>query len=298
MKAARSALDELRAAMDSATAAAKRRDHALATLRVLLEGEDAEAHDVLAAARKRTEKMSAEIARLDAIVAERDRNLTAHAADVALLRDLEHWLAAAARADRRVDVEAMPEWKVLDRAIDDVAGFASDLDALAELARDLQTERSEARAAEVNRALGRYYALITRDDTRGGVRVDSGIVRGKVEYGLLGDDGEQILPLLNQASLNALSLAVLFAQAEEQARRGGFASVVLDDPTQSLDDERQVGLADALEELCRSCTVLIAVVPGAFSARLESHVSVKRRFVSLAPWDRTRGARIVKEVVR
>jgi DNA repair exonuclease SbcCD ATPase subunit len=264
-----------------------------------LAGEDAaKAHDSLAAVRKRIEAMGAEISRLDALASDRDRELTAHSDDVALLRDFHGWLEAVERADRQVDVESLAAWKDLGQAIDDVAGFASDLDALAEIARDLQIERSEARADEVNRALGRYFALIMRDGSRGGVRVDSRTTRGKVEYRLLGDDGEPILPLLNQAALNALSLAVLFAQAEEQGRRAGFASVLLDDPIQSLDDERQIGLADALEELSRVCQVLIAVVPGAFFERLRTHVTVKRRCVTLAPWDKTRGASIESEVVR
>ena len=264
-----------------------------------LAGEDvANAHDPLAAARKRIEAMGAQISRLDALASVRDRELTAHAGDVALLRDFESWMKAVQRADWQVEVESLAEWKDLERAIDEVAGFASDLEALAEIARELQIERSEARSHEVNRALGRYFARITRDSSRGGVRVDTRTTRGKVEYRLLGDDGEPIMPLLNQAALNALSLAVLFAQAEEQSRRGGFACVVLDDPVQSLDEERQVGLADALEELSRVCPVLIAVVPGPFTARLHSHVDVKRRFVTLAPWDKTRGASIESEVVR
>jgi exonuclease SbcC len=274
------------------------RGTALEELSTLGGEEVARAHDPLAASRKRIEGLTAEISQLDVLATERDRDLSLHAEDVALLRDYERWMETLERAEKQVDVESLAAWRDFERAIDEAAGFASDLEALAGIARQLQIERSDARAEEVNRSLGRYFALIARDDSRGGVRVESRATRGKVEYRLLGDDDEPILPLLNQAALNALSLAVLFAQAEESSRRGGFACVLLDDPIQSLDEERQVGLAEALEELSRACPVLIAVVPGAFAERLRTHVSVKRRFVTLAPWDKARGASIAEEAVR
>jgi len=298
VKQAESALRDLQSRDDAVRQAEKWRRAALEEVATALGEEAAGAHDPLAAARKRIETTSEEIFRLDALANERDRALAEHATDVVLLRDFERWMELRDRTERQVDVESLPAWRELERAIDEAAGCASDLEAVKEIASEVQLERSKARAEEVNRSLGRYFALIMRDDSRGGVRVESRVTRGKVEYRLLGDDGEAILPLLNQAALNALSLAVLFAQAEERSRNRGFACVLLDDPIQSLDEERQIGLADALEALCRTCPVLIGVVPGVFSERLRTHVSVKRRFVTLAPWDETRGASVAEEVVR
>ena len=50
---------------------------------------------------------------------------------------------------------------------------------------------------------------------------------------------------MNQADINALSLAILFAQAEAAALGGEFAGVLLDDPVQSLDEAYQRGLPTA-----------------------------------------------------
>ncbi len=97
---------------------------------------------------------------------------------------------------------------------------------------------------------------------------------------------------MNQASLNALSLAMLFAQAEDRAQHGGLAWVVLDDPVQSLDDAHQTGLAKAIERLAAACRILVAATPSPFVSRLEEYVPLPRRFVMLADWKPSTGARI------
>ena len=106
-----------------------------------------------------------------------------------------------------------------------------------------------------------------------------------LSYDVEDSGGGRALSILNQASLNAISLAMLFAQAEERARNGLFSIVVLDDPDQSLDDEHKTGLARALERVAKSSSVIVAATPGKLSERILSHVSVPRRAIRLAPRD-------------
>jgi hypothetical protein len=118
-----------------------------------------------------------------------------------------------------------------------------------------------------------------------------------LDYQLRDASGEAAVPVMNQASINALSLAALFAQAEDAAARGGLAWVVLDDPVQSLDQVHQQGLADAVGRLAAHCHVLVGVVPSGLVERLRTHVPVERRFLYLAPWQEATGSQVEREEV-
>ncbi len=253
--------------------------------------------DLAAAARAEEESLAAEIAQLESSVAGLDAELEEHRRDVDRLKEISRWSAAAKRAQKRADLTALPEWKELQEAVDAAAAFAADLDALGAMAREAQEERSKAREDEVNRSLGEYAGLIT--GSSGAPGSESGLeVRVRVKrtpkglsYDVEDGDGERALSILNQASLNAISLAMLFAQAEERAKNGAFSMVVLDDPDQSLDDEHQAGLARAIERVAKSSPVVAAATPGKLAERVMSHVSLPRRRIRLASPAERGGAR-------
>ena len=257
--------------------------------------------DLAAAARAEEESLAAEISGLEAAVSSLDAELEEHRRDVERLRELSKWRTAAKRAQQRADLAGSPEWKVFQEAVDAAAAFAADLDAMGAMAREIQEDRSAAREAEVNRTLGEYGALIT-----GSAAPDSGIdVRVKVKrtpkgisYDVEDSGGGRALSILNQASLNAISLAMLFAQAEERARLDLFSMVVLDDPDQSLDEEHQAGLARAVERIAKSSPVVVAATPGRFVERMMSHVALPRRVIRLAARDPKGGVRIESQEER
>ncbi len=260
--------------------------------------------DLAAAGRAEDESLASEIASLEASVASLDAELEDHRKDAERLRELTKWRTAAKRAQQRADLTSSPEWKTFQEAVDAAAAFAADLDAMGAMARETQEERSAAREAEVNRTLGEYGALIT--NATGAPGADAGLdVRVKVKrtpkglsYDVEDSGGGRALSILNQASLNAISLAMLFAQAEERARNGLFSIVVLDDPDQSLDDEHKAGLARALERVAKSSPVIVAATPGKLVERILSHVSTPRRAIRLAPRDAKGGVQIESQEER
>lgn len=218
-----------------------------------------------------------------------------HQDDLDLLLDLERWDRLRVAAERVVDLDALPSRHALDAAIDEAAAFASDVEALANLARDAQQERSARRESDVNESVGAYYALITGDASES-VRVHVHRTPKGLSYHLVDAEGRPAVPVLNQAALNALSLAMLCAQAETRARAGGPDFVVLDDPVQSLDRTRQEGLGRAVERLAATCAVIVAVTPSHLVEHVCEAVGTARRVHHLAPWDPAQGTRLERTV--
>ena len=294
---AKSAKDVLDALVSAEARVRGRVDEQREKLRELLSiNESTAVHDVLAEAKKQRESIQSVITGLEALASDRDRRIEDHQADWGQLDLIEKWLGATEKAESSIDLSALPEWSEFNEALDELAGFGSDLAFLGSLARDVQAERSKSRAAEVNKALGKYYSLITQDDTA--IKVSVHTTAQRISYNLVDASDRPAVPILNQAAINALSLAVLFAQSEAQASADSWELVVLDDPAQSLDTEKQAGLARAIEELADCCSVLVAAVPGQFSDRIQDFVSKPRHMVTLGPWSQTDGASIESEVDR
>ena len=275
------ALEKLAAEEKEARAAFEGRRESLAAL--VSPGRLEGGAELLAAARAEEEALAGEIAGLEAALTGLEAELEEHRKDAERLRELFKWRAAARRAQQRADLTVSPEWKSFQTAVDEAAAFAADLDVLGSMAREAQEERSQAREAEVNGALGEYCALIAGREACLDPRVRVRRTPKGITYEIEDAGGGRALSILNQASLNAISLSLLFAQAEERAREGLPEMLVLDDPGQSLDDDYAAGLARAIERVARHCAVVVGTTPGRLAERLMSHVSHPRRILRLAP---------------
>lgn len=211
-----------------------------------------------------------------------DEHLLRHRSEVEVAELLSRWQAARARADAAEgNLDQIEAWNELQAAIDEASALATDLDALAGMAREVQEERSQARVREVNRSLGKYYGMITQRSEDQNVSVAVRATSTKLNYQLVDREGRNILPVLNQAALNAVSIALLFAQAEQRFQRGFPQWIQLDDPGQSLDDRGVEGLVRAILELPNDMQVLVATFPGALAEAL-ARCGGTRRLYDLA----------------
>lgn len=207
---------------------------------------------------------------LQGILGRLEEFFEAHRADTDVLELLLKWRAARARTDVATGgLDQLEEWLELQDAIDDAARLACDLEALGAMAREAQEERSVEQVREVNATLGQHLGRIRGVPGDDATRVVVRSTATKLTYHLVDANGRDVTPVLNQAALNALSFAMLFAQAEERARRGAPSWLVLDDPGQSLDAESLSGLAAAIAELAPRIPVLLATFPGPLADGLE-----------------------------
>ena len=201
------------------------------------------------------------------------------------------WRAAGNQAEAVAgDLGRIRAWVELQAVIDEAASLTVDLETLAAMARSAQESRSREKVETVNASLGRHSDTITPGS---GLRVAVKATATQLKYKLVNADGDEVIPILNQAALHALSFSVLFAQAEARGAERLPAWVVLDDPGQSLDEERLEGLAVAIEAVSSNVPVIVASFPGALESRLRRLESC--RVVELgAP--RVQGGVVVRSV--
>jgi len=102
-----------------------------------------------------------------------------------------------------------------------------------------------------------------------------------------------LVSILNQAAMNALSLAVLFARAEARTAQGSPCVLILDAPQQSLDKSHIEGLVKAFEEIVNcGIPVLVGTMPGILTERISGYAACVKQEVQLQPWSRETGARL------
>lgn len=248
------------------------------------------ANSILVLARMHLESLQNKINGLAAIVQDKNASIETHSTDTEKLILIEEWLSQVRRADEQIDLETLEEMKSFNLTKRQIADLKSDLEFLSAQMLDIQREQSVVRSNEVNAALGKYYSLILGVNAFVEIKVHQ--TAQNVTYKLVNRANREVIRILNQGAINALSLATMFAQTEAGLVEGGWSNIVLDDPIQSLDKENQIGLSMAIEELSKSWSVLVATNPGDFSTRIREYVDIPCTIYALGDWDEEQGARI------
>ena len=187
----------------------------------------------------------------------------------ALLELFGRWRAAGNQAEATAgDLGRIRAWVELQTAIDEAASLMVDLETLATMARTAQESRSKEQVDAVNASLGKHSDTITPG---AGLRVAVKATPTQLKYRLVDASGQDVMSILNQAALHAVSFAVLFAQAEARGAARMPSWVMLDDPGQSLDEERLDGLARAIGSVSETVPVIVATFTGVLEAALRRH---------------------------
>ena len=234
--------------------------------------------DPTRAARGQLDSWKRSIANLEEQLRSIEAYLRAFRPEREVLDLLTRWRVARARSDAAAgDLDQIAAWDDLQQVIDEAADLACDLDVLGNFTREAQMQRSAEQVEIVNASLGQHYGRIVGDSAGKGMRVVVKATATRLTYRLVDAGGKDITPILNQAALNALSFAMLFAQAEDRARGRLPQWLLLDDPGQNLDESGISGLAEAVVAMGEIVPVLLATFPGTLSRELEGKASDSTR---------------------
>ena len=218
-----------------------------------------------AAEEKRREWMK-RVESLETVLDESRRFLESGRDERALLELFGRWRIAGNQTEAAAgDLGRVRAWVELQTAIDEAASLKVDLETLATMARAVQESRSREQVERVNATLGNHTDTISPG---AGLRVAVKATATQLKYKLVDASGQDAASILNQAALHAVSFAVLFAQAEARAAERAPSWVMLDDPGQSLDEERIHGLARVIGSVSEKVPVLVATFPGALETAL------------------------------
>jgi DNA repair exonuclease SbcCD ATPase subunit len=259
-----------------------------------------EGADPVAAANARLEKLEEEISELLDIFDKRKEYLMWHNSETRKLEAMHRYLVELEKASEQVDLSQEPEWQTWQKAVDELAALVVDAEALGKHALAVQAEMTGKSETSVNRTLGKYYDLIVGKDSSSirGMRIKSRATATRITYKVQDDQKNDLVPILNQAALNALSLAILFSQAEARAAQGSLGVLILDDPQQSLDENHVGGLVKALEEIVEhDIPVLVGTVPGSLESRIQNFAACGKNFIKLLSWNPGTGAQVEASIV-
>jgi DNA repair exonuclease SbcCD ATPase subunit len=254
-----------------------------------------EVEDPVAAANSRLEGLEEAIQELMGIFEERERRLKWHKEWSSILKAKYKYLVELGKGDEEVDFSTTAEWEAWQKAVDELAALVVDVRDLGKHALAIQEEMTKEREESVNQTLGKYFNLIVGEDSASqkGMGITSRVTPANINYTVQDKDEKDLVPILNQAAMNALSLAILFARAEARADQGSPCVLILDDPQQSLDESHVGGLVKALEEIVNcGIPVLVGTMPGILPERITGYAACAKHSVQLQSWSQETGARL------
>ena len=194
------------------------------------------------------------------------------------------------RLARLDDLPNLPEYRALVELETKVEGH---LALLSELGRGMKEEVEQAFrekfAALKEKVNELYRRLVGREDFPE-IWID--VADWEVLAGA-GDEGTGVTRVFNVGDMTAVALSLFLASAVRAIHDAGF--ILLDDPTQSLDEEHETRLADILAELAGQRQVVVTSSRTSFLKALENAGTVKRQVIRLAAWDSDRSCRLEGE---
>jgi recombinational DNA repair ATPase RecF len=249
----------------------------------------------MASANARLEWLIKKIQELMGIFEQRKRSLEWHKEWSSILKAKYKYLVELGKGDEEVDFSTTAEWEAWQKAVDELAALVVDVRDLGKHALAIQEEMTKEREESVNQTLGKYFNLIVGEDSASqkGMGITSRVTPANINYSVQDKNGKDLVSILNQAAMNALSLAILFARAEACVDQGSPCVLILDDPQQSLDESHIGGLVKALEAIVAcGIPVLVGTMPGSLPTRIKEYADCEKHEVQLQPWSRETGAQL------
>ncbi|MFH1690689.1 MAG: AAA family ATPase [Candidatus Eisenbacteria bacterium] len=102
--------------------------------------------------------------------------------------------------------------------------------------------------------------------------------------------GRPVTTFFNIGDLTAVALCLFLSSAVHAQHDAGF--VLLDDPSQNLDDDHEARLAALLADLARNRQVIVTSTRTSFLQSLERSGTVVPQIIELAPWDDSRSVHV------
>ena len=103
------------------------------------------------------------------------------------------------------------------------------------------------------------------------------------------------IPILSQGDLNSLALSIFLSLAKATKSSSPLGFILMDDPTQSLDNIEKENLAKVINDLGEDKNIIISTMDEEFKELLKSNITKSKKVCLLNGWDPTIGPNIFIE---
>lgn len=198
------------------------------------------------------------------------------------------------RLNELSSIHERKELKKIESVIKELARLERCVQLMGDATRKLQTELAERLVMKSLPAIKEFYANLVahpyynslqievQPDTRGGVTKNLYVVKGIAE-----DATETVASLkFSTGHMNCVGLSVFLALAREGAYTHKLGFLILDDPSQNLDDNHKLTLAKTLAKMQNNSQLIIATEDGYFQQQLKDALRKDDTvLVEFGPWD-------------
>lgn len=239
-----------------------------------------------------TEAVHQEVQQLETLLQQRNEAIQQVRSEVEKLQTVEEFLEHRNHLARLDAIPQLPEYRALEQLERRAEDWTS---SLAELARAFRAQVDQAfqeKFAALKDDVNQFYQKLVGRRDFPEIRIDA--TNWEVQ---VGQENEQlhITRIFNVGDITAVALSLFLASAAKATHDAGF--VLLDDPTQNLDEEHESRLAEILAELAQRRQVIVSTSRASFLQALQRAGTVHRQLIQLAPWDdQHRSCRLQEEI--
>jgi len=190
-------------------------------------------------------------------------------------------LALEEKVKRIGDSRKSEAWARMDRATDRLNQELERVETVKEVVDEVLRNRSQEKiAATRDQIRGVYRKLVDRPDFEA-IEIDP--VDSDV-YAVTGDDRVKLLTFFNQGDMNCAALSIFLALGAGPGEGSGPAFLMLDDPSQSLDQEQKRRLARVLDEAAGQRQVLLSTMDEELYRHVRQEMATRKKLYRLGEW--------------
>jgi len=189
-------------------------------------------------------------------------------------------------------VKDSPEYKKAGESRSTAHTFGDRIETIREAIQAVLRTTAEAKIKSTKTAISAIYRELAQRSDYPDIEIDP----EKYEVMAVRDgESEVALRILNKGDINCAALSIFLALATSKDLTHNIASILLDDPSQSLDPAHKERLANILNRVLEDKQLVIATSEDDFGTHLRSKLTKKKGIYTMEKWTEGTGPEVKVE---
>ncbi len=187
---------------------------------------------------------------------------------------------AERQAEKIEQIPGSPLWQELDRQRDAVFNMLDALDKVAQAVNEVAQDAKRSKLAGSQETIAEYYGGLVQRPDFDSIEVDTD--KGEV-FATRDGERKSLVTFFNQGDMNCAALSIFLALGGGRSGAGP-AFVILDDPSQSLDADQKVRLANLLDRVSEGCQVVLATMDEQLLSACRTCMTKRKNVFEFGDW--------------